>query len=48
MKLNKRNRQLSNQLITAQTKHKKSAKEIKALKKQLEENISGIFYNVYI
>lgn len=42
VRLSKRNRQLSNQPITAQTKHKKSAKEVKALKKQLEENISGV------
>ena len=41
VRLSKRNRQLSNQLITAQTKCKKSAKEIKVLKKQLEESISG-------
>ena len=47
VRLRKRNRQLSNQLITAQTKHRKSAKEVKALKKQFEKNMSGIFY-VYI
>ena len=43
VRLSKRNRQLSNQLITAQTKCKKSAKEIKVLKKQLEESISGTY-----
>lgn len=42
VRLRKRNRQLSNQLITARTKNKKSAKEMKALKKQCEKNISGM------
>ena len=47
VRLRKRNRQWSNQLITAQTKDRKSAKEMKALKKQFEKNLSGIFY-VYL
>ena len=48
VRLSKRNRQLRNQLITAQTKYKKSAKEMKALKKQFETNISGIFLYMFI